>query len=332
MANINVDGNTNPDLFVENPLLQKKDIRKIDRVYKSLASVLMDYELNVRRAMDHSHIAAVSDSMERGILFTEFLPIIEKLPKEQIGDDGQKKTHILIDGYNRVSALQKIGYTHYWFDVAEFGDEDNDPRLSRVTCALASNLHPPKLSSTDNDVFSSVVSAVMDKLIEKDPIAIKEYIRKYGVSGRGSAARAAKIASEVMAATGVEASFQLWTAPRIKNEIDFFGLTSSGSIDAKRQLHGWTCLESYEADTVMNALGKLRDTGKCSYIIGHVKQPNTEANLLDKREKMKLDIERRKEALVAFVEYYNEHKDFPFELLGYLPQQRSEAKHKFVAV
>lgn len=332
MANINIDGNTNPDLFVENPLLQRKDIRKTDRVYKSLASVLMNYELNVRRAMDHSHIAAVADSMERGILFTEFLPIIEKLPKELVSDDGEKKTYMLIDGYNRVSALEKIGYTHYWFDVAEFGDEETNPNLARVTCALASNVHPPKLNSTDNDVFSAVVPLVLEGSIEADEMAIKDFIRKNCVSGRGSAARAAKIASEVMAATGVQPAFQLWTPARIKKEIASYNLTSSGSIDSKRQLHGWTCLESYEADTVMNALGKLRDTGKCSYIVGHVKQPNTEANLLDKREKMKLDIERRKDALLAFVEYYNEHKDFPFELLGFLPQQPSEPKRQFVPV
>jgi len=321
-----VDGNTDPNSFGESLHLKRKGVRKVERVYKPLDEVLMSRDKNRCRTggVHPPHVEALKHSFLAGVRHTEFLPIIEKLPIGTGLPIGSNKNYQLVDGYNRLAALRELGYTHYWFDVAEFGFDKVDPVLARSMLALMSNAHLPTLESSDDDIFRAICDLVFEKKIPAKSEDIKLAIKDVCV-GKNSRSRQSRIARQVLESTGVQDNFLVWDSTRIQDELTIkYSLVSHGNLDSARDEHGWTCLESYESDTIMGAIGKFAEDGKESYIVGHVKQPSTKANLDSKRAKMKSTMERRQESLIAMCEFYKEHGRLPFQLVGFLPQSMLE--------
>ena len=170
------------------------------------------------------------------------------------------------------------------------------------------NAPVPKVPSSDNDLFTAVTGLVDHGHIPKDFEKIKKYIREVA---KVPPARAHTIADKVATATGVPNTLFIWSASMIKTDTKSLGIMSHGKYDARRSKHGWTVLEGYEPDAVMNAIAKFSETGKASYFVRHTKLPDNANNLDDRRLRVKNNIEDRKAQLIALCEYYAEHKEWP---------------------
>lgn len=322
------DGN----LFAKNPLLStSKGLRSSTRIWVKLTDILVNPSLNTVRygGTNSTLVEELKLSFSMGIRYNDFLPVIKKLSVNRQYDDGFVKFYELVDGYNRVTALKELGYTHYWFDVVEFGYDDVDPEFAQTTLAIGMNAPVPKVASTDNDLFVAVTGLVDRGHIEKDFEKIKRYIREVA---KVPPARAHTIADKVATATGTPNFLFIWSGAMIKNDTKTLGIMSHGKYDARRAKHGWTVLEGYEPDAVMNAIAKFSETGKASYFVGHTKLPDNANNLDDRRLRVKNNIEERKAQLIALCEYYAEHKELPFDLIGFLPQSEDEDRSKLVQV
>lgn len=322
------DGNS----FARNPLLSNsKGLREGTRIWVKLTDILVNPELNAARygGTNSTLVEELKLSFSVGIRYNDFLPIIKKLPVNRKYDDGFIKFYELVDGFNRVTALKELGYTHYWFDVAEFGFDDMDPGFAQTTLAIGMNAPVPKVASTDKDLFTAVTRLVHEGHIEKDFEKIKSYIRNVA---KVPPARAHNVSSQVAAATDTPNTLFIWSAAMIKNDTVALGITSHGKYDAQHDQHGWTVLEGYEPDAIMNAIAKFDETNKKSYFVGHTKTPDNSNNLADRRLRVKNNIEQRKTQLIALCEYYMKHEELPFELIGFLPQSETEDRTSLIQV
>lgn len=326
-----VDENSG-NLFVENPIFSNlKGLRKAGRIFVNLDDILIDPSSNTARygGTNSSLIERLKLSFMNSVRFNDFLPIITKLSVNRKYDDGHLKFYELVDGFNRISALKDLGYTHYWFDVAEFGFDDVDPYFAMKTLAIASNPDVPKEPSSDKDLFVSVTDLVTRGYIQKDFEKIKSYIREIA---KVTPARAHNIASQVAAATGTQNTLFIWSTAMIKGDLASLGIQSHGKFDTVRNKHGWTVLEGYEPDVIMNAVAKFSETGKESYFVGHTKIPDSDNNLEDRRMRVKSNLEEKKQQLISVCEYYAEHKKLPFDLIGFLPQSEVEDRKNLVKI
>lgn len=319
-------------LFAKNPLLlTSKGLRSSTRIWVKLTDILVNPSLNAARygGTNSTLVEELKLSFSMGVRYNDFLPIVKKLAVNRKYDDGFVKFYELIDGYNRITALKELGYTHYWFDVVEFGYDDVDPEFAQTTLAIGMNAPVPKVPSSDNDLFTAVTGLVDRGHIAKDFEKIKKYIREVA---KVPPARAHTIADKVATATGTPNTLFIWSASMVKTDTKALGVMSHGKYDARRAKHGWTVLEGYEPDAVMNAIAKFSETGKASYFVGHTKLPDNANNLDDRRLRVKNNIEERKAQLIALCEYYAEHKELPFDLIGFLPQSEDEDRSKLVQV
>lgn len=323
---------TDGNRFYENPsLTSTKGVRKVGRLWLNLKDIRVEPVDNVVRfgGTDSKLVEELKFSFRSSIRYNEFLPIVKKLAVNKPGLDGDVKFYELVDGYNRITALQDLGYTHYWFDVADFGHDGVDSVLAQTSLAITMNAPVPKVSSSDKDLFNAVTNLVDKGLIENDFIKIKQYIRD---TAKLTPARADKIANQVAKASGAPNIIYIWTGKMIKKDVGTLGIKSEGKYDSSRGKHGWTSLEGYETEAVFNTLNKLRDTGETSYIVGHTKLPDDNNDLKDRRHNVLKNIEDRRKSLLAFVEYYNKYGRLPFDFIGFLPQDQNEDRTKLVQI
>lgn len=323
---------TEGDLFAKNSIIKKvKGVRLVKRLYICLDEILVNpLDNEVRDGGTNSpHVQELKNDFGRGIRYNEFLPVVEKLPvSKTYNKDNKLKFYALVDGFNRISALMDLGYTHYWFDVVEFGSDDVPAPLARYSFAMASNAHSPKLPSSDKDIYNGVARLVADKYIPNDFEKIKEYIKSVS---NVTPARAHNIASKVAASTGIIQPIFIWSQTSIKrNETQAFGAVSHGRYDKEREMFGWTMLEGYHNDTFFNAISKYNEkrndkvTHGRSYIVGHVKLPDTLYDLDERRKNTADAFDKKVEDLIAVCEYYKVHGKLPFEMIGFLPQTKDE--------
>ena len=328
MANMLIDEKSG-SRFVENINLTLSGVQKIDRRLIELSRILADSKKNEARdgGTDPTLVEELKNSFSSGILYNEFLPIIEVMLIPKKWNDGEMKHYQLVDGYNRINALKELGYTHYWFDVVEFDSKQYN--LSRTTLALTSNSHAPSKSSNDKDIFNAVVLLVKGGDLKRDFDVIKKYIKK---TCRVRNDRAHRLADKIATHVGAPSRFVSWTPAMIKNDVGALEICSHGNLDVERNKYGWTTLEGYEPDTIMNAIAAFAKDGTESYIVGHVKTPDSKNNLIKKRQNMIANFEERKNAIIRLIDHYNETGRLPFELIGFLPQDIDENSKEMIPV
>jgi len=322
---------SNGDLFAVNPNLKGKVIKGlkfVERKCIDLDDILVDSQNNKARYsnVDPGNVENLRYSYLDGIRYNEPLPILEKLKVSKKYDDGNMKFYELLDGFNRITALKSLGVTKYWFDIVEFDPTQCDVYLARTTLSLLSNAHPPRAPSSEADIITAVSNLVSNGHLENDVSIITDYLKKFWKQKGAS-----KLANLVAARTGAKASnIYIWSSPMIKNDTYVLGISTHGNVDHTNGMHGWTCLESYEKDTIMNVVGKYYETGRKSYIVGHTKLPESTRDLQERRNRMKETIEFKLEQMVKFCEYYHANGKFPVEFLGFLPQSEDEDRTKIV--
>lgn len=292
-------------------------VKYVGREFIELDKIYSNTESNhvVRHGgADLNLIEKLKTSFSRRIDTTEFLPIVSRLAVNKFDrTDGNLKIYNLVDGFNRINALKELGYTHYWFDVAEFDDEG-----SRLDFALGMNGHNPSKPAEADDIISTALRLIELGKIVKDFDKIRDWLNASGHTKSKSDAH--RMATDICKTANIPNTYVVYTKSQLKDGLKHLNIESMGRYDSARGEHGWTCLEGYESDTVMNALAKYYDTGDNSYVVAHVKVENSNRNLTDRRTKMVKTFEEKKNQLIAACEFYNKYGTLPFELIGFLPQ------------
>jgi hypothetical protein len=106
----------------------------------------------------------------------------------------------------------------------------------------------------------------------------------------------------------------------------------AGNYDNKRDKYGWTVLEGYQYEYIMNATRKYAETGKESYFICHTKAPTEKMDLNAKRINMQKVFQDLESDLVEVIEFYNKNKRFPWNNEGFLPQNKKIDEKSFIPV
>jgi tRNA(Ile)-lysidine synthase TilS/MesJ len=96
--------------------------------------------------------------------------------------------------------------------------------------------------------------------------------------------------------------------------------SKGGEYDSKRKKYGWSVLEGYEYEQVMNAIRKFAETGKESYFICRTKAPTKNEDLNAKRNKILKELSYLEECLIDVFKYHQENKKFPWYTEAFIPQ------------
>jgi hypothetical protein len=327
MSNIVVTADDKDKFYAVRENRNVKGVKYIDRIYIPIDSIYADPKDNVVRhsGYSQSHDDNLEFSFAGGILYSESLPIVEKLARPRIFNN-KITTYRIIDGYNRLTVFRMLGITHYWFDVVEFGHDGVNPILALIDLQLTCNDPPPSKSNMQDDVVAAVSYLIANNVLKKEEDAIFNYIKQR--LPKYSNGKIKNILNKVMAHNGITGNFITYTKSDVKTGVvaDRFNITSAGKFDKNRNMYGWTCLQSYEKDFVFGSIMKWYQTQKKSYVAIHVKSPSMQKDLLESRKETYDNLMELQDAIVALGEYTARHKKLPFEVLGFLPQDATDEK------
>jgi hypothetical protein len=157
------------------------------------------------------------------------------------------------------------------------------------------------------------------KLVTNDEDSIRAFVNKF--CKNKSANTKGAVVLKVIRACGTYQDVVTYTAKDaftwIAENTDY---TVAGKLDRKRNKFGWTVLEGYQQEYVMNAIRKFSDTGKESYFVCHTKAPTDKMDLNDKRTNIVDSFEQIEIDLLKVMDFYSKNKRFPWNTEGFLPQ------------
>lgn len=330
-----VTENMDPNVFVTNDLLiEIAGSKFIRRIWIDFKYVKNDPYDNTARegGTNATLIEALMQALSKNIRVSQCLPVVE-FHNEQYKKDGRIETYVyrLVDGHNRISALKQLGYTGYFFDVAEFGCDGISYETSKTDFAMACNVDLPKVPSSERDYITQAVNLVVKNEIPNDLDSVKKWLRKYINDG----ARVTTIAMKVLKQAGSDDAFMEWPKDLIREELpnieslDGLGpYMNEGNYDSVRNMFGWTTKEGYEHEYYASAISKLYETrnqgGIPSYFIAHTKSPTKYKSLYDRRDGIDKKYENWPEKQAYAEKWTKKHGKPPYMLIGYLPQIKSE--------
>lgn len=317
-----VEGNR--DLYTYHSVIQDmvaEGVQYVGMAFVPLSQIKNNPDDNVVRVagLDRAKVELLKLSLDNRIDYGCPLPVLERLPAP-VFFDGELRTWQVVDGYNRLEAMLQLGFTHYWYQIVEFGNATVSAVLARTTAKLKLNTPPPSGGSSNHDIFAAVNNLVKAKELKEDFNVIKQYIVETCCV---TPSRATLIADKICAHNGVAKTFRQWTQTDIKKQLRNLPekITSHGVLDIARNQFGWTCLKGYEKDTFEQAIKKFAATSKESYVVGHVSNVNTRTDLDLEREKYVSNWEELEKAYIKFGEFVHKHKRLPINFMGFLPQE-----------
>jgi len=271
---------------------------------------------------DLAHILEVKSSLEYGIDFKADLPILYVLPSPKIDSKGDVQAYGLNAGNHRLKALVALGYEGYWFDIIKVGEEGFGVLRTLTVVSCRENTSLPKKRADNDDIISAVTDVVNNNQVKNDLSAIREYVEE--CCPTFSKTRVTTIAKAVGARTfSTNDKFVNWNGylnleDTIKKNFD---RASHGTLDTKRDEYGFTMLDGgYHIKGMYHVMSKFYDDRRSSYIIGHVRNPDSEGSLVKNRLSFLKNLENFEEMLLTIFEYYEENRKFPWYVEGFLPQ------------
>jgi len=305
----------------------KRQIIKLDDIY--IPPIKGDVYNSARRnGKSPFHVQSLANSLQQGIDYTKMPPVVRPDPKQI---DGKLYKWTLVTGNHRFEALRSINVDEWIFDIYDFDSTDKASFEDSIsTFQLRENNFAPSLASTEDDVVN-VISRLINhgsKMIEPNEQSIKDYVDDVCTYMHGNTKnKVVKNVIRLLKKTGqkVHQDFVTYTAQDV---VDFIkgqrlDIVVGGNFDHKRKEFGWSVLEGYPHEFVLNAAKKYAETGNKSYFTFHTYRPLDKQTVKDKREKMLSHLSSVEESLVKAVEYYQEHGVFPWRVNGYLPQDIS---------
>jgi adenylate kinase family enzyme len=173
------------------------------------------------------------------------------------------------------------------------------------------------------------------RMIEPNEESIKQYVDEVCTYMHGNTKnKVIKNVIRLLKKTGqkVQQDFVTYTAQDV---IDFIkgenlDIVVGGNFDHKRKEFGWSVLEGYPHEFVLNAAKKYAETGSKSYFTFHTYRPLDNQTVEDKREKMRTHLSSVEESMVKAVEYYQKNGVFPWRVNGYLPQDVANKEKSYI--
>lgn len=279
---------------------------------------------------DPVNVMALVQSFSHGIDYSRMPPTVRRNPRIV---DGKHYTWELITGNHRIEAFSILGYTEWIFGVYEFAQNGYSYEDSVRTFELMENDHKPQLASSENDVVNTV-SRLIDygsRLVDNTEDSIRRYCITYLPNMHGN--KRNSIVLKTMRKCGTYQDIVTYTAKDtfrwINSKSDY---VIGGNYDGKRNKYGWTVLEGYQYEYIMNATRKYAETGKESYFVCHTKAPTEKMDLDAKRINMQKVFQSLEADLIEVVKYYNENKKFPWSNEGFLPQNKKINENSFIPV
>jgi hypothetical protein len=103
-----------------------------------------------------------------------------------------------------------------------------------------------------------------------------------------------------------------------------------GDFDFKRKKSGWSVLEGYEYEFLINATKHFAEKGIESYFTIHTKSPTESYSINDRRKKMKDQFKSLENSLIKVFEYYSKNGKFPWHIEGALPQDIANLEKEYI--
>ena len=297
----------------------------------------MKYNPVRKKGKNYNNIQRLTESFRNGISYSEPPPIVRE--KVQL-IDGHTYEYELIAGNHRLEALFSNNYSKWIFDVyAIVGNANCTYEDSLRTLQLDENDHSPHLETSEDDAVN-IICRLLDhnsKIVKPDADSIRDYLDAHCKNMHGNTK--GKVISDIIRnqkknnGVLVYSDIVNYTAPDVDDFIDQkTDYVTRGEFDKKRKSFGWSVLEGYEYEYVMNAARKYSETGSNSYFICHTKSPTEKYPLKEKREKMMNKFSKIETALLDVMSYYEKNKTFPWKVEGFLPQDVKSGEKDFIKV
>lgn len=275
-----------------------------------------------------SRLAAVLSRI--GIDYSKMPPVVYK---KSFIKDGKHYKYVLVAGNHRFEAFEQCGFKEWIFSVYEFAHAGYSFEESLYNFQLLENNHYPQLESSEDDVVN-MISRLIDRgsrLVNNDEDSIRAYVDD--VCSNKHHQTKGSIVRRVIRQCGAYQDVVTYTAADtfkwLRENTDY---TYAGEYDKKRKKYGWTVLEGYEYEYVINAVRKFAETGKESYFVCHTKAPTERYGLDEKRLKMKEAFNSLEDALVEVFNFYQETGRFPWDTEGYLPQNHLTKEDEIIKI
>lgn len=276
-----------------------------------------------RKTTKLDHINMLVNSLGNGIDYTKQPPIIKKV-EEQTIVDGVEYQYVLVAGFHRFRALEKLGKTEWVFDIYEMGTSNIPTILAQSTLQIQENDHSPELANSKDDVINIVSFLINQKLIENTENAIEDYLMENCTNMHK--ATMAKCLKGIVRANGTYVDFATYEADQIAeiNEKQTEGYVTSGNLDNARDKFGITVLEDYENPLLTKTVLNFSKFNKETYFLMHTKAPSEKRPLIKRRKDMVQRVEEFETGLIKVVEFYNKHGRFPWSIEAFIGQDKRE--------
>lgn len=302
-----------------------KDGRKIVELSTIYVPPMADNPVR-KKQKNAEHIQKLTQSLTNGIDYALMPPVVRWNPRIV---DGVSYDYELICGNHRYEALTILGYKQWIFDVYEFALNGISYEDSVRTFQLQENDHRPALESSKDDVIN-VISRLISygsTLVENTESSIGAYVDEFCPNMHHQTK--SKVVRGAVGACGAYQDIVTFTAVDVDKWLHKnTSLTNKGDVDKRRNQHGWTVLEGYEYEYLVNATRKYAETGKESYFVCHTKAPTKQEDLNFKRQKIVNKFNSLEESLIEVVKFYNENNRFPWKVEGFLPQDRKKPENE----
>jgi hypothetical protein len=282
-----------------------------------------------------SHIQKLQGSFANGIDYSKMPPTVREFTQII---DGKIKKYELITGNHRIEALRILGFTEWIFDIYEIACDNYGYEDAIRTFQLKENDHAPSFANSEDDVVNTIVRLIShsSKLVKPDEDSIREYVDDVCSNMHwGTKAKIVRNAVRKLIKSGciVYRDVITYTA----QDVDDF-LTNNtnyvcgGNFDFKRKKYGWSVLEGYEYEFLMNAAKRFSEKGIESYFTIHTKSPTETYDINDRRIKMVEQFKTLEGSLLKVFEYYTKNGKFPWHIEGALPQDVGNGEEDYIKI
>ena len=250
----------------------------------------------------------------------------------RMGDSLKPFTFKRVNGFHRDDACDELGIEVYPHAVLEFSGTEDEQKLAKMRVGLNDNddYHtPPKIESTEKDVIMTVQEMVHCNLILNTEENINDEVLKCKPSLSTKKSVLNRVVSQIMSSTQTPGRKPTWS---LKKALDW----------KKRHVHSETYEFSYGLDSARDEYGVLvgdnqdyidraifkamelhNETGRKTYIIGHVGDETKSMDTIAKRISFRNKLAKR----LGVIEKYATSKfnsEF-ISILGFMPQiQKTE--------